>query len=272
MEKKPEPKSTVYPEGQVTYSQSVEEMKELIPNLINFMTPCPNEDITFNLVETLDQYGLRRNFKIKSKSTINNADELNKFKDKLMIEISTLESFTNIPTINSIEMEAQSSKGKQFKFPKIYDINGDETNIMGKECIIFIYDNIDDLSVFLNKNKNSNSIIYCLSINMNFFETKKWIKNNGLLNNRTFYFFFSDISLKSLNSSTNLKIGSLPRIAIIGADGIVHEDKLFKNLNMFDLQRDVINKEKENITVKNWQKLKNLFIWIMVQKEISLNQ
>ena len=26
-----------------------------------------------------------------------------------------------------------------------------------------------------------------------------------------------------------------------GADGIVHEDKLVKNLNMFDLQRDLIN-------------------------------
>ena len=241
MEKKAEPKTSVYPIGQITYSQSVEEMKELIPNLKNFMTPCPNEDITFNLVETLDQYGLRRNFKIKSKSSINNADELNKFKDNLMIDISTLESFTNIPTINSIEIEPHSSKGKQFKSPKIYDINGDETNINGKECIIFIYDNINDLAEFINRNKNLNAIIYCLSINMNFFETKKWIKNNGLLNNRLFYFYFSDISIKSLNSSTNLKIGSLPRIAIIGADGIVREDKLVKNLNMFDLQRDLIN-------------------------------
>ena len=26
-----------------------------------------------------------------------------------------------------------------------------------------------------------------------------------------------------------------------GADGILHEDKLVKNLNMFDLQRDLIN-------------------------------
>ena len=241
MEKKTESKTSVYPESRVTYSQSFEEMKDLIQNLKNYMIPCPNEDITFNLVETIDYYNFRRNFKIKSKSSLNNADELNKFKDNLMIDISTLESFTNIPTINSIEIETQSSKGKQFKSPKIYDINGDETSLMGKKCIIFLYDNINDLSLFINRNKNSNTKIHCLSINTNFFETKKWIKNNGLLNNSVFYFCFSDISTKSLNSATNLKIGHLPRIAVIGAEGIVHEDKFVKNLNMFDLQRDIIN-------------------------------
>lgn len=241
MEKNTESKTSVYPEGRVTYSQSVEEMKELIQNLKNYMTPCPNEDLTFNLVETIDYYNLRRNFKIKSKSSLSKEDELNKFKDNLMIDISTLESFTNIPTINSIEIETQSSKGKLFKSPKIYDINGDETSIIGKECVIFLYDNINDLSLFVNRNKTSNSIIHCLGINMNFFETKKWIKNNGLLNNRNFIFCFSDISTKSLNSVTNLKIGRLPRVASIGADGIVREDKFVNNLNMFDLQRDLIN-------------------------------
>jgi hypothetical protein len=30
--------------------------------------------------------------------------------------------------------------------------------------------------------------------------------------------------------------------------------------------------EKENITVKNWQKLKNILIWKMKRKEILLNQ
>ena len=120
MEKKAESKTSVYPEGRVTYSQSVEEMKELIQNLKNYMAPCPSEDITFNLVETIDYYNLRRNFKIKSKSSLNKADELNKFKDNLMIDISTLESFTNIPTINTIEIETQSSKGKQFKSQKYY--------------------------------------------------------------------------------------------------------------------------------------------------------
>lgn len=229
-----------YPSGQITYSQSVEEMKELIQYLRQFMTPCPNEDITFNLVETIDYYNLSRNFKIKSKSPYN-SNELNTFKDNLMIEISTLDSFSNIPTINSIEIEAQSNKGSKFKSPKIYDINGDETSLIGRECIIFIYDNINDLAMFINRNKNLSSIIYCLSINMNFFDTKKWIKSNGLINNSIFYFCFSEIATKAISSATNLKINTLPRVSIIGADGIIREDKFIKNMNIFDLQGDLVN-------------------------------
>ena len=41
-----------------------------------------------------------------------------------MIDITALESFTKIPTVNSIEIEAQSSKGKQFKSQKYYYIKG----------------------------------------------------------------------------------------------------------------------------------------------------
>ena len=53
-------------------------MKGLIQNYGNIMTPFPNEDIAFNLVETIDL----RNFKIVSKSSLNNADGLKKFKNK----------------------------------------------------------------------------------------------------------------------------------------------------------------------------------------------
>ena len=237
---KSNPNNEEYPSGQITYCQSVEEMKELIQYLRQFMTPCPNEDITFNLEETIDYYNLSRNFKIKSKSPYN-SNELNKFKDNLMIEISTLDSFSNIPTINSIEIETQSNKGSKFKSPKIYDINGDETSLIGRECIIFIYDNINDLAMFINRNKNLSSIIYCLSINMNFFDTKKWIKSNGLINNSIFYFCFSEIATKAISSATNLKINTLPRVSIIGADGIIREDKFIKNMNIFDLQGDLVN-------------------------------
>ena len=47
-------------------------MEGLIQNYRNIMTPFPNEDITFNLIETLDYYNLNRNFKIISKSSLNN--------------------------------------------------------------------------------------------------------------------------------------------------------------------------------------------------------
>jgi hypothetical protein len=65
-----------------------------------------------------------------------------------------------------------------------------ETSIMDKECIIFLYYNINEFSLFISRNKNSSTIAYCVSINLNFFEIKKWIKNNRLLNNKFLKLFF----------------------------------------------------------------------------------
>ncbi len=244
MEKKVEAKeNSEFPINEMKYSQSVDEIKQLIPYLKEEMKPCPSEEIVFNLIETIDNYGLKRTFKIKSKNQVNNNEALNKFKDSLLTEISSLETFTVIPTVNSFEIEKKTNKGNIFKFPKIYDINGDEIPLgnSGNETIILLYDNIGDLISFINRNKNSNIIIYCISINTNFFETKKIIKNNGLLNNKIFNFCFTEISPKALNSATNLKLENLPRIAIIGSNGSIKEDKYIKNVNSFDIQRDLIN-------------------------------
>lgn len=242
MEKKIEANAiSEFPVNEMKYSQSVDEIKQLIPYLREEMKPCPSEEIYFNLIETIDYYGLKRIFKIKSKNEANNNEALNKFKDNLLTEISYLETFTVIPTVNSFEIEKKTNKGNQFKFPKIYDINGDEISIGNNEAIIFLYDNLGDIASFINRNKNTNLIIFCISINMNFFETKKFLKNNGLLNNKNFKFCFTEISAKALNSATNLKVQNLPRIAIIGSNGIIKEDKSVKNVSSFDLQRDLIN-------------------------------
>ena len=244
MEKKVEAKeNSEFPINEMKYSQSVDEIKQLIPYLKEEMKPCPSEEIVFNLIETIDNYGLKRTFKIKSKNQANNNEALNKFKDNLLTEISYLETFTFIPTVNYFKIEKKSNKGKIFKFPKIYDINGDEIPLgkSGSDTFIFLYDNIGDAFSFFNRNKNSNLIVFCVSINTNFFETKKFIKIKGLLNNKNFNFCFTEISAKAMNSATNLKLENLPRIAIIGSDGAIKEDKCIKNVNSFDLQRDLIN-------------------------------
>ena len=64
-------------------------MKGLIQNYGNILTSCPNEDIPFNLEESIDYRNLVRNFKIESKSSLNNEYKLKKLKDNLMIDIST---------------------------------------------------------------------------------------------------------------------------------------------------------------------------------------
>lgn len=232
----------LFPTKQMKYIQSVDEMKLLIPYLIERMSSCPRDDISFNLIEKVDYYGLVRNFKLKSKNTQNNNDTINKFKDNLLADITCLDSFIVIPTTNSVEIETQSNKGNQFKAPKVFDINGDEATLgaSSSEIYLFFFDNLTDLSAFVSKNKNTNQMVFCLCINMSFFETKKWIKNSGCLNNRNFYFYFTGKSSKDINLNTNLKLVNLPRVAII-SNGIIREDKCIKNINSFDINRDLVN-------------------------------
>ena len=262
MEKKGETKKSILPIKETKYSQSVEDMNQLIPFLIEQMKPCPSGDILFILLETVDYYALVRNFKIKSKTAKKDAGSLNKFKDNLLTNISPLETFTAVPTINSFEVETKSSKGTKFISPKIYDINGEEVKLVGREIYLFVYDNLADLQTFINQNKNSNIAISCLSINMNYFETKKWIKNNGLLNDKLFSFLFTEISPKALNTSINIKISNLPRIAIIGSDGIIHEDKYIKNVNNFDLTKDLIKNKNQKVNNAEEQGKVDKFIYL----------
>ena len=245
MEKKVEPKpNPELPIKEMKYSQSVEELGKLIPSLKERMRSCPSEDIIFNLIEIIDYYGLTRSFKIKSKSEKNDANSIETFKDSFLTDLSTFDSFIVIPTVNAIQIETKSNKGNKFNPPKLYDINGDEfgpENFNGQQIIVFLYDNINDLTSFIMRNKNNNCIIYCIGINMNFFDTKKTLKNNGFLNNKIFHFCFSEMAPKSGNIATNLKISNLPRISVIGIDGIIYEDKCIKNVNVFEVQKDLLN-------------------------------
>lgn len=243
MEKKDQAKqSSQLPIKEKIFTQSLEEMKLLIPHIKDKMSSCPKDDITFILYEKVDYYSLTRNFSLKSKTEQNNNNAINKFKDILLTDLASYESFIPIPESNSFEIQVQSNKGKQFKAPKVYDINGEEANIITSSGIIllFFYDNLTDLKIFIAGNKNTTQKISCIAINVNLFEAKRWIKNSGLLNNIKFFFYFTEISPKSLNSVTNIKINSLPRVAII-FNGLIDEDKSIKNINTFDILRDLIN-------------------------------
>ena len=265
MEKKEGKNFPELPVREMKYSQSVDELVKLIPHLKDEMKQCPSEDIIFNLIETVDYYGLTRNFKIKSKSDKSNNKTLDKFKENLLGNISTYETFLVIPTVNSIEIETKSNKGNKFNPPKIYDINGDEIGpqlFNGQQIILFLYDNLTDLTSFITRNSNINYLIYCVGVNMNFFDTKKTIKNNGLLNNNSFNFCFTEISLKSANSSGNLKITNLPRIAIIGADGIINEDKCIKNVSFFEVQRDLIDNDGQKVVNMDEQTRNDRYIFL----------
>ena len=257
-EKKP---NLDFPNQETKYQQTVEEMKQLIPFLQEEMKTCPVDDLTFNLIETVDFYSLKRHFNFKSKSSNKNDKAINIFKQKFLTSLSTFDSFVVIPLDqSSSSIDNRNNKGNKFKSPKVFDINGDEGLISGgeTEIYLFLYDNMIDLNLFLSKNINTNLTCYCLGINMNFFETKKWIKNNGLLNKNNFCFYFlSNTSEKDIN----LKINNLPRIAVIGPDETIIEDKNIKNLEKFKLNEYFMYNNNKNKNQEN-QKEESKFIFL----------
>ena len=236
-----------FPNEEIKYQQSMEEMKQLVPYLKEEMKFCPTENLIFTLIETVDFYSLKRFFKLKSNSDSEHESVLAQFKESLLTNISLLDSFIVIPRKDSLNFDTVKNKGNIFKSPLVYNIEGDEVNIdiENEEKILFIYNNISDLNIFLEKNKNSEKKIICLGVNPNFFEQKKILKKNGYLNKNNLQFFFFD----NENQNTELIMNNLPRLIKIEANNIISEDKSIKN-NNFEIEKIIENK-KEDANKKN---------------------
>ena len=236
-----------FPNEEIKYQQSMEEMKQLVPYLKEEMKFCPTENLIFTLIETVDFYSLKRFFKLKSNSDSEHESVLAKFKESLLTNISLLDSFIVIPRKDSLNFDTVKNKGNVFKSPLVYNIEGDEVNINieNEEKILFIYNNISDLNRFLEKNKNSEKKIICLGVNPNFFEQKKILKKNGYLNKNNLKFFF----FNNENQNTELIMNNLPRLIKIEANNIISEDKSIKN-NNFEIEKIIENK-KEDANKKN---------------------
>lgn len=265
-----------FPIKETKYQQVVEEMKQLIPFLIDEMKSCPSDDLYFNLIETVDFYSLKRNFKFKSKkSKVNIDNSVIKFIEQFISNLSVFDSFISLPapSINSIPIETISNKGNVFKPPKIFDINGDEgllnLNIKNQENFLFLYDNINELDLFMQNNYNNfnnDLACFCIGIDVNFFETKKWLKNNGFINNNNscFYFYFlhkDKDKEKGKENNTNIKLNNLPRIVHIDNNNIIKVDKSVKDLQNFEVM-DLINKDKNKNNFKEEEEKKSNFIFL----------
>ena len=236
-----------FPNEEIKYQQSMEEMKQLVPYLKEEMKFCPTENLIFTLIETVDFYSLKRFFKLKSNSDSEHESVLAQFKESLLTNISLLDSFIVIPRKDSLNFDTVKNKGNVFKSPLVYNIEGDEVNINieNEEKILFIYNNISDLNRFLEKNKNSEKKIICLGVNPNFFEQKKILKKNGYLNKNNLKFFF----FNNESQNTELIMNNLPRLIKIEANNIISEDKSIKNNNL-EIEKIIENK-KEDANKKN---------------------
>ena len=252
-----------FPNEEIKYQQSMEEMKQLVPYLKEEMKFCPTENLIFTLIETVDFYSLKRFFKLKSNSDSEHESVLAQFKESLLTNISLLDSFIVIPRKDSLNFDTVKNKGNAFKSPLVYNIEGDEVNIdiENEEKILFIYNNISDLNLFLEKNKNSEKKIICLGVNPNFFEQKKILKKNGYLNKNNLKFFFFD----NENQNTELIMNNLPRLIKIEANNIISEDKSIKN-NNFEIEKIIENK-KEDANKKNDEYRKKDSNFILLSNE-----
>ena len=252
-----------FPNEEIKYQQSMEEMKQLVPYLKEEMKFCPTENLIFTLIETVDFYSLKRFFKLKSNSDSEHESVLAQFKESLLTNISLLDSFIVIPRKDSLNFDTVKNKGNVFKSPLVYNIEGDEVNIdiENEEKILFIYNNISDLNIFLEKNKNSEKKIICLGVNPNFFEQKKILKKNGYLNKNNLQFFF----FNNENQNTELIMNNLPRLIKIEANNIISEDKSIKN-NNFEIEKIIENK-KENANKKNDEYRKKDSNFILLSNE-----
>ena len=256
-----------FPYEETKYQQNVEEMKILIPTLKDEMKACPTTDLVFTLIETVDFYTLKRFFKLKSSGSSNNKS-LSQFKETLLSNISNFDSFIVIPKRNSFALDASNNKGSQFVSPKVYNMEGDESVIdFGSgESILFIYDNTNDLNLFLEKNQNMKLACFCLGVNQNFFEQKKNIKSHGYLNRNNLYFYFTEFDKNNKSNSNTLKLTILPRALFIDSDNVIRQDKFIKNLHSFDAEKDLIN-EYEIKSSKNEETKKLDSNFILLENE-----
>ena len=253
-----------FPVAEVKYQQNMEEMKQLIPFIREEMKSCPSENFIFNLIEPVDFYSLKRYFKFKSNSKNLNDPNLLKFKDSFLINISSLDSFIVIPKKNALEINVVKNKGNEFKSPLVYNIEGDEVNINlegEKEKFLFLYENMNDLILFLEKNQNSERKIICLGMNPDFFEQKKYLKKNGFIDKNNFQFFFINLNSEN-NNSSELNFNNLPRILIIGLNNIISEDKTIKD-NNFEIEKIVseFNEDKKLINEERRKKDSNFILF-----------
>ena len=252
-----------FPNEEIKYQQSMEEMKQLVPFLKEEMKSSPTDNLIFTLIETVDFYSLKRFFKLKSNLNSENESAISQFKSSFLSNISNLDSFIVIPQKNSLAFDSLKNKGNEFKSPIVYNIEGDEVTIdIGEEeKILFMYDNIEDLNIFLEKNQNTEKKILCLGINPNFFEQKKALKKNGFLNKNNFQFFF----FSNENNNCDLKMNNLPRILVIGENKIIKEDKIAKN-NNFEIEKIILNSNVDK-NIKNEENRKKDSNFILLEND-----
>ena len=230
------------PKTEITLKKRQENLSDLISIIETEMKNSPYESIKSEIKENVSINGIKRTFEINGQIPSKNSSLLNELKDDLFSSLTNTYSFFDIDDNESWKIEETQSKGQKFESPILYDFEGNETSIKlpQSDCIIFIYDKDDDFNYIIDKINKINIVFVCKT--NNFFQKKKFLIQNGKLNQYPHYFFS-----EGDNAFKNLK---LPRIIVINEKGQVYENKSLNNLNEIDsLENNLLyipNNEKEN--------------------------
>ena len=165
------------PKIEITLKKRQENLSELIPIIKNEFKSCEFDSITSEIKENVSINGIKRKFEINGQIPLKNSLELNEFKNDLFSSLTNTNSFFDIDDNECWKIEETQSKGQKFESPKLFNIDGNETNIKlpQKDCIIFIYENNNELNYIIDKIKKIPIIFVCKT--NNFFQKKKRINS-----------------------------------------------------------------------------------------------
>jgi hypothetical protein len=246
------------PKIEITLKKRQENLSELIPIIKNEFKSCEFDSITSEIKENVSINGIKRNFEINGQIPLKNSLELNEFKNDLFSSLTNTNSFFDIDDNECWKIEETQSKGQKFESPKLFNIDGNETNIKlpQKDCIIFIYENNSELNYIIDKIKKIPIIFVCKT--NNFLQRKKSLIENGILSEH--YFF-----CEGDNAFNGLK---LPRLIIINEKGQVYENRSLNNINeLNNLEETLLYQNEEN---NNEYENLNTW-WLKANNEIKTN-
>ena len=249
------------PKIEITLKKRQENLSELIPIIKNEFKSCEFDSITSEIKENVSINGIKRKFEINGQIPLKNALELNEFKNDLFSSLTNTNSFFDIDDNECWKIEETQSKGQKFESPKLFNIDGNETNIKlpQKDCIIFIYENNNELNYIIDKIKKIPIIFVCKT--NNFFQKKKeLIQNNNLFDYEHYFFSDNDKAFKNLK---------LPRIIILNDKGQIFNNRSLNNLNEIDtLENNLLYSPEEDID-NEYENLNSW--WLNANNTIKMN-
>jgi chloramphenicol O-acetyltransferase len=233
-----DPNLNPLPDIESSYSKDLEDLDNLIETISNQMKDSPNNNIISSIKEKVNLKGIKRDIEIKGQIPEKYNENIEQFKDDILSTITSTKSFFALDDKKTWQIENTFGNGNKFECPEVFDINGDESiiDLNGNDGILFIYENPEDFD-YLQKNINKINI-YCICNTDDFFERRKYLINNGLLNQFPHFFIEPDS-----NSFKGLK---LPRMIIINDNGVVYENKPITHEKISKFENKLLYENNDN--------------------------